>query len=397
MKSSVKNTIIFLLIAYLFVVIYTIWNHPDRYQWDFNVYYNGALNYSNGLNPYSADNSTQSIGPTNNLNYVYPPITLYLFKVFSKYDYTASYHLFLILKVIAFIVLLVLWYNYLEKRNIYLFYLFCMLGFNATILNDLLAGNISMFEQLILWIGFIALAKNKIIVFGICIIITASFKIVPIIFLLLLLVQKIRHKYVYLILFYAIFLVIIIVSSFVDPILFREFIKNTSLMVDNGIVNPCNMALLSEIRLGINNHLNIFLPPWSTIFAFILLSGVILYYSVKFLLSLLRLSIDDKDIMVLYFAITIYALIAPRFKDYSYIIMILPAFYIIQKIKWQKTFPILLVLLILSGERFIKLPLMDWINGRFWAYYPLILVYLIWGMFLYHISKIRNLNSTNSI
>ena len=77
-------------------------------------------------------------------------------------------------------------------------------------------------------------------------------------------------------------------------------------------------------------------------------------------------------------------LIHPRFKDYAYILLITPAFYIIVNNRVMKANPFVFFLAILVYPPLI-VPGTEIIFMFFWKYYPLMVAFVIWGMYLYEI------------
>ena len=139
--------------------------HPEQYQWDFEIYYSAIGELQAGHNPYE-------------VLYLYPPLTLWVFSPFSLFTQPAASVLYLILKSIAFLFLLSIWRKeFLPADNNTLLPVFLLFAFNATIYTDFAAGNISVFEQLFLWLAFSFLLKNRITWFCTLVIIAASFKL----------------------------------------------------------------------------------------------------------------------------------------------------------------------------------------------------------------------------
>jgi hypothetical protein len=83
----------------------------------------------------------------------------------------------------------------------------------------------------------------------------------------------------------------------------------------------------------------------------------------------------------------VYALIHPRFKDYAYILLIPPSFYIIMNSRVTKASPFVFFLAVLVYPPFI-VPGTDIIFMFFWKYYALMAAFVIWGMYLYEIFSI---------
>lgn len=101
LKRSLQLLLILLPIASFVVSIHEIFVRTDLYQWDLRVYYNGPIEYAQGLNPYKLS------------HFVYLPVFLPLFRLlFLSFTYEQTYVIFLAAKIICFFSLLVLWKKY---------------------------------------------------------------------------------------------------------------------------------------------------------------------------------------------------------------------------------------------------------------------------------------------
>jgi hypothetical protein len=93
---------------------------------------------------------------------------------------------------------------------------------------------------------------------------------------------------------------------------------------------------------------------------------------------------ENRQMLEVFLVCLVYALIHPRFKDYAYILLIVPAYYIIMSNRFTKANPFVFFLAALVYPPFI-IPGTEIIFMFFWKYYPLIVAYVIWGMYLYEI------------
>src|SRR5215469_796895 len=86
-----------------------VYLHPEK-QRDFGVMYAAATAFKQGLNPYDpavvGTLTREGIVP-----YVYPPYTLYFFRPFTWFDFSAAARIFLTLKLVAIAGLLYLWHG----------------------------------------------------------------------------------------------------------------------------------------------------------------------------------------------------------------------------------------------------------------------------------------------
>jgi hypothetical protein len=337
------------LLLYVTGLVIYVWVNPGHFQWDFDVYYAGAKACSVGANPYDSEVLAQYLRVPTKLDFVYPSITLLVFRPFLLMQYSLAYHLFLALKCLLLIGLLFLWKTFfLRNKFDFLFVLFCFFGFNGAVFLDFMAGNISIFEQFLLWVGFYFFLKRRFIYFGSLIVVAAAFKIVPILFLFLLWHCDDGRKYYYFGGFVFLFALFMGSSYIAAPELFAGFVHNALRFSERGIINPSNYSLIADffkllyLKTGVNA------PGWIPATLFMGVAVVVLAVSYRAYKALKAVQILDRDLIVLFMACIVYALILPRFKDYSYILLLPPAYFIITRVQNLKTFPILFAILILT-------------------------------------------------
>lgn len=368
--KRIISTLLLLYTAYCITKIFS----PGIYQWDFRTYYYAAKTFLSGLNPYDIDNLSTIAQKEITLKFLYPPITLYFFSFFTIFEYNIAYYLFLLLKLLLVFFLIYLWKRYFFNNDVDIFfYLLCLFAFNATLYLDIRAGNISILEQFFLWLGFYFLIKEKYLSFCFFIVLASIFKLQPIIFLLLLLFTNYKKRYL-LLLNSTIF--ILCLTYFSNPSLFISFLNNSITVDERGIINPSTFALIRDIYKGFVgvNFLSI------ELFIYFIIVVSIINISYKYFKK-----IENKKIVV-FFSCVVFALISPRFKDYSYILLIPPTYFIIKNTS-IKAYPILILLIILSSK-YITLPFYGlFLEKLIWRYYPLVLAYLIWFLYLNEIIK----------
>jgi hypothetical protein len=130
----------------LIVCVYSI--ADDKFaQWDFYMFYSAAHALADGTNPYVP------LHPHPNMYgdsiFQFPPLTIYLFRWTTLLSLASAKLVWLGLKLVALAVLAWLWHKDFERLDVsWPIALFVALGFNATLLRDFDAGNISTFEQL---------------------------------------------------------------------------------------------------------------------------------------------------------------------------------------------------------------------------------------------------------
>ena len=375
-----KYLLLGLLASYFALLIIQIWN-SEKLQWDFYMYYHSAKAYAQGVNPYDTEALSQIAQLPPGLNFVYPPITLPIMRVFLALDYRSASHLFLLMKCILALGLLFLWTRvFLKEQFDPLFALFCLIGFNGALCIDLISGNISLVEQFLIWSGFYFFLRRKLFLFCGLILLAALFKVTPLFFLVLLWFAEGRKKYAYFASSLLLYSIIMIATYLTAPDLFMGFLHNSTSISEKRMHNPSTFSLINEFTGLLGGIVKMSLPGPAAIIASIVAGTAVL------LLSLWeRYSADKRDIFAIFLTCVVYALILPRFKEYSYVLLLLPAYFIILRIGKANAFGPLFVFFILSSIRSVNLPFIDPVFKIFWEHYPAILVFVTWGLYLYHI------------
>jgi hypothetical protein len=379
-RELFKKLSIVLLLAYCIGLIVNISTHTKTYQWDFKVFYFAAKAHSAGLNPYSKAVQTQIAGKRIRHRFVYPPFTLYFFRIFSAFDLNTAYYLFLFLKCVLLIGLIYLWKKiFLRDDAGLLFYLFCLLAFNSTIYVDMLTGNISVLEQFGIWLAFYFFLKRRLLLFCLSLILIASFKLTPLFFLVLLLSLKEKKKWMYFVSSVFLFLGIHLISFLSSPF-YKAFLVFSSKRSKGR--NFSTFALIREAFQLLEAKTGIFIPHGFQIGVFFVAVVVIIFISWRAYIWLSSAGARDKEMIVIFLACLTYGLILPRFKDYSYILLIVPAYFIIKRISYPKGYILFFILIILSIPTEVHLPGFSMIFQFMWQYYLLVLAFVIWGLYI---------------
>src|SRR5262249_40394213 len=131
--------------------------------------------------------------------------------------------------------------------------LFFILAFGGAIYADLVAGNVSVFEELLLWLGFSQLLRGRHFVFALCVVVAAQVKLTPIFFAVLLIAacepRQWRAFFATLIAFFALFSL----NYWLQPELFRDFLAALGKLDERGVECTSFLALvrdLSDLALG---------------------------------------------------------------------------------------------------------------------------------------------------
>ncbi|MBG90649.1 MAG: hypothetical protein CL521_02405, partial [Actinobacteria bacterium] len=339
----------------------------DHRQHDFRVYYYSADAYFNHqLNPYNVADLNQ-VSPFHlEWRFAYPPLCLSIFNAYTALDYLTAYHLHFLLKCLAFIFLLYIWVRFFlhGHQAVALAFILSCFAFHQSVSIDMLTGNISIFEQALLFWGLSCLLQKKYTPYCIAIICLSCFKVLPLAFLILpFLITPSLHSFLILPIGLLSFLGIQYVSFTLDPHLYHYFLTHMAPMDSTGFVNPSSLAFFKET-----------IEPWlpNTIFL-ALYSLFIVSICILTLRAYLRHRTKAPAWMIIDGFILTFCLLAPRLKDYSFIILIIPAVHVCLHAVSKRSFRILLILLLCVS---------------LWPYHHFFALLLLWVLLLRHLSTL---------
>jgi len=387
LKKIIGIAVTILLLAYFITLILHISAHDDQYLWDFRTHREAGKILAAGSNPYDAD--TLFPKARTRFLYTYPPVTLFFYRLLAIPEYKTAFHIFLIAKFLLLIGLIYFWQReFLKEDGSTLFYAFCLLAFNSAVFLDMIAGNINLVQQAMLWLGFSFYIKGRYKLFCLFTLIAASFKMTPIFFLILMLLPDDKNKYKYFFGAGAIFLAYLLIQYLIVPELFTGFIKNALIVVgEKGDVVPSTNKLIAGIFEILSKITGMTLPHAFQSAIYILIAAAVVFFSYKACLRLKHAEIDNRAMLEVFVVCLVYALIHPRFKDYGYILLLVPSFYVIKNIHYTKIAPFLFILFIMSNR--MMLPMVSSIYDIVWAYFPLMVAYGVWGIYLFEIFSLK--------
>ncbi len=382
-KKIAGIVVIALLLAYGLTLLLHISAHQDQYLWDFRTHREAGKILASGSNPYDADNLFPKA--RTRFLYTYPPVTLFFYRLFAIPAYKTAFQIFLISKFLLLIGLIYFWQReFLKKDGGPLFYVFCLLAFNSAIFLDMIAGNINLVQQALLWLGFSFYIKGKLKLFCLFTLIAAGFKLTPIFFLVLLLLSDDKRRFKYFFSAGAVFLAYLLIQYLLVPELFTGFIKNALVVLgEKGGVVPSTNKLIAALAESLAKISGMRIPHFFEAGMYIILAAAVVFFSYQACLRLKRPAIENRAMMEVFMVGLVYALIHPRFKDYGYILLLVPSYYIIKNIRCTKIAPFLFALFILSDR--LMLPIAASIYDIIRAYYPLFVAYCVWGIYLHEI------------
>ena len=314
----------------LLACVYGIAEDPQS-QWDFRTYYQAVHSLAAGGTPYGPIHPHSAL--TGEGGFQYPPLTLFLFQWTLLFSLAGAKLIWLGAKLAAVGMLAWIWRRDFERVNAgWLVALFIALGFNAAVLRDLVSGNISTFEQLGLWFAFGLLVRERPYAAATVLACVAQFKLLPIAFLALIPLVRPRDGWKSFVAGGAVFSGLLMLNLEWSATLTHQYLSlfaNDNLHMDErGIINPSSLSLFRDVL-----DLTSYAPglPYNRV------SGTIAYGIYLGMLGLMvswvwlnrRAALRQAEPRLLvYLGCALFAIGMPRMKDYSYILMLVPALFV---------------------------------------------------------------------
>ncbi len=299
--------------VYVSVRVVGLFLEPDLH--DFRTYYFATEVAATGASPYDLEAVSVASGGTVVFPFFYPPHVLFLFKPFTVFGPDLAARIYLLLKVCALVGLMSIWTRFLpsERRlqGTALLVLLVAGGFHEAAMIDLDTGNVSILEQLLLWAGFLWFIRGRYAAFAALTLAASLFKIFPIAFLGLLLFVPRRRGWPALAGGVVGFLAVHGLSFLTQRPLYEEFLGLTYAMNERGVMNPCTLAAVRDV-----------FPGSQVVVVFGL---TVLLVTGLFLERVRRNRAVFQPQTLIIGAVLLLTLAAPRMKDYSYVLLFLPA------------------------------------------------------------------------
>jgi hypothetical protein len=371
-----------------------VWQGVCRYlyggaiEWDFFTYYGAASAAAHGKDPYDTAMVAHAIGKLNTYPFVYSPVALQAFAPLAHLPRADAMRVWTVIKVGSLVLLLGLWATHFVPRGARVwFVLLCAFGFRETITRDLLTGNVSLIEQVLLWSGFACFRRGKFLAFAALTVTASVFKLTLPWFLLLLLCPGLgsdrRRARTFAGATVAL-AAVTIATVWLWPDRCREFVRVLPRFAPGGPLfeagadAPSICAWLSDCVRMLDPGME---PSRLLVWAlYCVVSSIVLMTSWRALqrLALRAISQDGRRLWAILLLCFVFALVSPRFKDYSYILLLVPTFRVLLGQR-RVDFPRALLLgamLLPPGAA-----LMPGLNGWvviFWSYYCWLVAGAVW-------------------
>jgi hypothetical protein len=344
-------------------------------QYDFRTYYYAAQAYERGLDPYNLQSLRDVSGRGIILTFIYPPHCLTILGPLSRIGYSEAYFSFLAAKLLALGLLIWIWTRVVPttRADVWPLLVTALLGYQGATMVDLIAGNLSIFEQALLWGGIYLLLRQKTVLGGVGIFLSSFAKLVtfalgPVIFI----IERSRKALsIWLSLSLAVGLVYL-ASYLAQPELWDRFISSNiaASFSEKGHLNPSSLVLSQAIasRLGLDATAAI-----AMYIAWCILVACIWLWSCR---NAFR---SQDKYPLLYVTLLAYVAVSPKMMLYSLMIALLPTLHTISAVVPSRYRP--------AGCALLWVPLFD--------YQPLFLAVGIFFILVHRIYMTRDKPNEN--
>ena len=357
------------------VVLAAVWQILGKlhlYQWDVGVYWWGGSAFARGLSPYGPIPRQPEY-----LHFVYPPLVAAVFAPFSVLNVSATKILWFALKAIALVTTVRVWRSRIRVEQTAVPPLFFFtFAFGSALLVDFTAGNIAVFEQCLLWIGFAALLSRRWWIFTLLVVVAAQAKLTPIFFLGLLLVVDERPRWAPFIGGAMLFAAAVGANALLLPDQTREFLASISSLRERGWGNPSLLGVMEDLVDQLRG-LRLPLPVVTAHLLYLSAVVAVLWYTVRWWRARRAAGSHDPMMLVLV-TLAVYALVMPRMKDYSYVALLPVGWYVLAA--HRHVAAPLAVLAVLVPRPVPQLKLWLPLVPQVYTYAPLIAALVLWSM-----------------
>lgn len=324
-------------VAWALVAIVWVWAiadlaiSPREHQRDMQTYYWAARAAAEGANPYDPAELSARSGEAKMHPWLYSPIMLIAFRPLSMMPLTVALQAWLVLKLAMVGLLLWLWRrHFLQDLDPLLLAVVALLGFRASLLWDLQAGNVSVIEQVLLWSGFVCLMRGRRAAFAALLVAASVMKLALIVLLPLVLLWPGDRRRGLAIALAAVmvFGALVLGPLAAHPDWLASWAGALASINEVGVHTPSALAISTALAWEVVGE-----TEGTPALAW----GIYVPYAFAMLLvsvgTLRRAWRRGDHEGLLMGALILYALVVPRFKSYSFVMLIPPTL-----ILWRRIF-----------------------------------------------------------
>jgi hypothetical protein len=357
------------------VVLAALWQIVGKlhvYQWDVMVYWWSGRAFAHGMSPYGPIPQQPEY-----LHFVYPPLVAAVFAPLSVLNVGATKVLWLVLKLTAFVATVRLWRKRIavEQDTVPALFYFTF-AFGSAALVDFTSGNIAIFEQFLLWLGFAALLSRRWWTFALLVVVAAQAKLTPVFFLGLLLVIDERPRWSPFIGASLLFALGLGANALLLPGQTREFLSSITALGERGWGDPSMLGVMEDLVDQLRG-LRLPIPAITAHLLYLAAVATVLWLTVRWWRARREAGVSDPMLIVLV-TLAVYALVMPRMKDYSYVALLPVGWYVLAT--HRQLTASLAVLAVLVPRPVPQLKLWLPLVPQVYTYAPLIAALVLWSM-----------------
>lgn len=360
------------------VTLWRFWHLRTAGNWDFRVYYWAAKAQGLGLDPYSLEHLSRVAGERVVLRYLYPPTILYLVRPLTWLSLPSAIGVYVGLKIVCIACLLFTWRACLGARETVVLFVLLVFGFSGSVFNDVFAGNIATFEATALWLAFLCLLRERLLLFAALVVVASLAKMTPLAFLLLALLTAHRRRL-------QVFVGATVVGAAVPILSFGgslprlwNYLHTVAAVDERGPTNSAILPLLKDVQQQLAKLGIVQMPSPALLYGAVCVAVVLV--TVVAIGRTMRVGEPAASVILdrVMGLVIVYALLLPRFKDYSYC-LVLPAVVFVGR-RMTNALPLLVFVAALTTRNTLAryclgdFPLADVV----WRYFNLVVVAILW-------------------
>ena len=305
-----------------------LWSNTGN-QWDFRVYYHSTQAWRAGLDPYDTSSLPADLRETG-FKFNYPPYSLALFTPFASLPLPRARLAYIAVKLAALAWLIRIWSRLLGTSVVDpAWVLFLAFAYSSAIFIDVVSGSVTTFEQCLVWLGVAALVADRYWLFVAAIVLASSFRLTPLVLLAVCLAARDGRGVRYLAGGLAAFAAIFALSYALAPRLTIEFFQSIPKNYgESGRLNPASLPLVTDAASLLERTSHVVVPQALQLIAYLAIAVAVAVPTWMAAARIARSGAANGLELVFYLAAIVQPLVLPRFKNYSYMLLIAPTWFI---------------------------------------------------------------------
>ena len=374
--------LLFAAICAAWFVQKAVWSNAEN-QWDFRVYYHSTQAWRAGLDPYDTASLPSDLREAG-FKFNYPPYSLGLFAPFASLPLPRARLLYMAVKLAALAWLVQIWSRLLRTSVVEpTWVLFLVFAYSSAIFIDVVSGSVTTFEQCFVWLGAAALFRDRYWTYVAAIVAASLFRITPLVLLVVCLAARDGGGRRYLAGGLAAFAGIQVLTYAIAPRLMIEFVQSIPKNYgESGRLNPASLPLVTDVSAMIGRSSHVAVPGAMQLAIYLAIAAAVALTTWIVAARLAASGAANRVELVLYLVALSQPLVLPRFKNYSYMLLVAPTWFIATRsTHLRSALPLLLL---------ACLPVYSWITSADKValvanYSPWLIAVGAWALYLHEV------------